>query len=370
MSTPSFMRTLTSFFVLLSVIFSALTAVPVEELNKTQVKNVIFMIGDGMGENHLEKTKQATGKELVMETLPLRGQSETASASSAVTDSAAGGTALACGVRTINGCIGVYNTDFTGAFSHPQNLCEAAMGIGKKVGVVTTDSTSGATPASFSAHTSSRSNEKDISEQQLCAGYDLIWGAPSDSVTAEGAQANGLTFVSSLSEMNALSAGSKSFGQFSGDLYKAENPTDDQPVLSEMTAKAIELLDNEDEGFFLMVEGAHIDKRSHSNDAEGMQEALLEFDKAIATALEFAEQDGETLIIITADHETGGIKKNSDGIYDFTQGSHSGANVPLIIYGSSDFIKDAQAIQNKQVAIYAARSMGLTPEQFPKKIAA
>ncbi|NLA76846.1 MAG: alkaline phosphatase [Clostridiales bacterium] len=365
-----FMRTLTSFFVLISVLISALSAVPPEELNKTQVKNVIFMIGDGMGENHLEMTKQATGKELVMDTFPIRGQSETASASSTVTDSAAGGTALACGVRTINGCIGVYNTDFTGAFSHPLNLCEAAMGIGKKVGVVTTDSTSGATPASFSAHTSSRSNEEDISLQQLSAGYDLIWGAPSTSVTADGAQANSLAFVTTLSQMNALTPGTKSFGQFGGDLYLLDNPADDQPVLSEMTVKAIELLDNDEEGFFLMVEGAHIDKRSHSNDAEGMEEALLEFDKTIAAVLEFAQQDGETLVIVTADHETGAIKTNGDGIYDFTSGSHSGANVPLLIYGSSNFIKNGEAIKNKQVAIYAARSMGLTPEQFPKKAAA
>ena len=126
-------------------------------------KNVILMIGDGMGFNTIEAAKKLKTPALSMETMPVRCQSETRSASSRVTDSAAGATALACGVRTYNGAIGVYN--FAGLSvknNVPKSLCEVAKENGKLAGVVTTDKTSGATPACFSAHAAQRKLEKDI----------------------------------------------------------------------------------------------------------------------------------------------------------------------------------------------------------------
>ncbi len=113
-----------------------------------------------------------------------------------------------------------------------------------------------------------------------------------------------------------------------------------------------------------MVEGAHIDKNSHSNNADGMKEAVLEFDNAIKIALDFAKADGNTLVVITADHETGGITL-ADGTYNFTQTSHSGANVPLFVYGCDNFIKNGEAIKNTDVSKYVSVAMGATNEAFP-----
>ena len=134
------------------------------------------------------------------------------------------------------------------------------------------------------------------------------------------------------------------------------------PTLTEMTAKAIDLLDDDEDGFFLMVEGAHIDKNSHSNNGDGMKDALLSFDKAIGYALEYAETHGDTLVIVTADHETGGITLQ-DGEYIYTTGDHTGANVPLLVYGCDDFIKNGEAIKNREVSRRVACVMG--EKKFP-----
>ena len=335
------------------------------------VKNVILMIGDGMGENHLNLAKQE-GVELFMESsYDLRGQSETRSLME-VTDSAAGATALSCGVRVINGTLGIYGYDPFGLFATPRSITEVAMDHGMKTGIVTTDSTAGATPAGFSTHTTSRSMEASITCQQLESGLDLIWGASSDSMDEDKAAENGFSVITTKEEMDALTAGSRSFGQFSGDMWRQEVPEDDpSPNLSEMTEKAIELLDG-DEGFFLMVEGAHIDKHSHKTDegnhypqkVANMTEALSEFDDAIEAAVNFAEEDGETIVIVTADHETGAITEE-DGAYVYTSGSHSGANVPLFVYGSRTLIPDGEAVENRSIPVRIADALGF--DDFPAK---
>jgi alkaline phosphatase len=329
------------------------------------VKNVIILIGDGMGENTLELAKQERGIDLFMETIPVRGQSETRSFNSTVTDSAAGGTALACGVRTNNGCIGVFPHDVYAFVSYPANITELAMEQGKKAGIVTTDSNTGATPASFSAHTYLRTNADYIATQQVNSGIDLIWSAASDETTANMCTSNGYAYITTRTELLSLKKGQKSFGQFSSDLWRAEKETD-TPTLVEMTDKAIELLDNED-GFFLMVEGAHIDKNSHDNNVEGAVEAVYEFDKAVQAAVKFAENDGNTLVIVTADHETGAITLVDDK-YVYTSGSHSGANVPLFVYGSNSFIENGQVVKNIDVARFMAFSMGYADGYLPCEV--
>ena len=141
------------------------------------IKNVIYLIGDGMGFNHLEKAKNERGISLTMDTFPLQGASMTRSHSNAVTDSAAGGTALSTGERTFNGGIGVYFSDSNAVFSYPKNITELCLERGMMTGVITSDETSGATPASFSAHESDRGNTEEITEDQLNSGINLIWGA-------------------------------------------------------------------------------------------------------------------------------------------------------------------------------------------------
>ncbi len=334
----------------------------------TKIKNVIYLIGDGMGFNHLEKTKNERGIELVMDTFAIRGESMTRSLTNKVTDSAASGTALATGVRTYNGAIGVYLTDSLDVVSHPKNLTELCLERGMKTGVITTDETSGATPSAFSAHESNRDKAGGITEDQLNSKIDIIWGTENGVATKEAANSKGFTYVTTYDEMMALEEGSRSFAQFTNNLWTVEQSDENTPNLEQMAEKAIDLLDDTDEGFFLMIEGAHIDKHSHSNEDANMTEALMEFDKTIEMVLEYAEKDGETLVIITADHETGGIVKNGDGTYSFTQGSHSAANVPILVYGSDKLIENGEVINNYEIPIRIAYILGFTKEQFPFEV--
>ena len=238
------------------------------------VKNVIYMIGDGMGPNHLEKTKHDLGIELAMDTMPYQGRSRTRSLSDFVTDSAAGGTALSSAVRTGNRMLGVYMWDKTNFATHPISITELCLERGMMTGVITSDSTSGATPASFTVHTSDRGNEEDISLQQMASDFDLIWGTASESITEEGCEQGGYQYISTLSEMNALEPGSRTIAQFTNAVWHLDNTDEDTPTLRQMANKAVDLLDDTDEGFFLMIEGAHIDKNSHENNDAGMVGAV------------------------------------------------------------------------------------------------
>ena len=233
-------------FTVIVMFFSSFTAAftPAEE-KKTdfdQCKNVIFMIGDGMGFNSLEKTKYEEGIDtLAMNTFPLQGESKTASANNAVTDSAAGGTALATGVRTNNSMLGVYPYDGNDLSSHPQNLTEQAMALGKLAGVITTDSTSGATPASFSVHTSDRGNEEDITFQQLHGDLTVMWGTATASFTEADAEENGFECIYDKASMDALTEGTRSFGQFRDAVWH-QTGINGMPTIAEMTVKAIEII--------------------------------------------------------------------------------------------------------------------------------
>lgn len=337
-----------------------------EPVELTQVKNVIFMIGDGMGFNSIEKAKKESGREeFALDTFKVCGQSETRSASSAVTDSAAGGTALATATRVNNGNIGVYAYDMLNYVSHPENLCELAISQGKLAGVITTDSTSGATPASFSAHTSDRGNEEPITSQQVHSDLTLVWGGKTATYTANLGKVNGFKTITNKAEMDALTEGSRSFAQFSAETWH-EKALENMPTLSEMTSKAIDLLDDDKDGFFLMVEGAHIDKNSHKKNGEGMIDALLSFDDAIGVALEYAKTHKDTLVLVTADHETGGITLEN-GSYVYTTGSHTGKNVPLFVYGCNNFVGNGEAIENREVSRRVAICMG--ENNFPIRVA-
>jgi len=367
--TALLMSGILSFGTTFGIFVPATTTAPEDYLD-SNIKNVIYLIGDGMGFNHLEKTKNERNVELTMDTFEFQGESMTRSYSSSVTDSAAGGTALSSGVRTYNGAIGVYLFDPLDVFSHPKNLTELCLESGMMTGVITTDETSGATPASFSAHSSNRDNTEDITEDQLTSEIDLIWGAQNGVATKSEAESKGFTYVTTYDEMMALEEGGRSFAQFTNNLWTLEQSDENTPNLEQMAMKAIDLLDDTDEGFFLMIEGAHIDKHSHSNEDENMTEALVEFDKTIELVLEYAKADGETLVVITADHETGAIVANDDGTYSFTSGSHSDANVPVLVYGSDKLIENGEILNNYEIPIRIAYILGFTEEEFPFEIVA
>ncbi len=357
-----------------------LAAVPVSVLTVQSgaaaapaVKNVIIMIGDGMGENHLQLARQE-GYDLYMDTFyDLRGQSRTSSASHITTDSAAGGSALSCGVRIINQTVGVYAADPFNLVSHPRSIMEEAIARGMRTGVVTTDKTTGATPAAFSAHVLYRKQAEAIAKQQVASELTLIWGAGGD-ISREDAVANGWKYVTTKEEMDALLPGSRSIGQFSSNMWRVPMREDDpSPSLAEMTVKSIELLNKKNgAGFVLMVEGAHIDKNSHTSDngndypakRASVANAVKGFDDAVHAAVKFARADGNTIVVVTADHETGNIYK-SGGEYKFHSHEHTPRNVPLFVYGCKDLISPGQAVDNYTIPQRLAQKLGWENAAFP-----
>ncbi len=341
---------------------------PAEEAE--EVKNVIILIGDGMGFNHLHSTEKTHGVELqIFDRFEYYGEQMTRSASALVTDSAAGGTALAVGNRTINGYVGVYPTDPLGAIAVPASITEVAMKYGKATGVVTSDSIMGATPSAFSAHVRDRDLAADIFAQQVVSDIDLIWGAAADIVTESEVVANDKVYVDNLTEVKALVPGQKSIGQFDSTTMWKGLDNGDQPTLSELAAEAIDILSQDEDGFFMMLEAAHIDKRSHDRDGEGAMEAVLEFDRVVDVVLDFAEKNGNTLVIFTADHETGSVTLQKDGTYKWTTGSHSGVNVPCFVYGADSFIADGDVINNTDIPDFAVAYMTNNEQEFPCPVA-
>ncbi len=348
-----------AFLITVSCITPAFSIVLIDE-----VKNVIIMIGDGMGENHLEWTKSELGVELEMDKLPYQGYSKTDSLSG-LTDSAAGGTALSCGLHCFNSNLGTLSVLINGrgaiAFNY-MNVSEAALKIGKKAGIVTSDVNSGATPASFSVHTYKRELTEEITKQQAECNLDLIWAADNGVSDKKMFEDNGWTYSTTENELKELDKNKRSFAAIKGNIFYDTGDENDAP-LSELTELAIDKLDNE-KGFFLMVEGAHIDKNSHSNIKDGMMNSLVEFDKAVKCAVDFAKKDGNTIVIVTADHETGAITKDENGQYGFTSGDHSKADVPLRLFGSDGLVKNGEHVANTEVGKFIAKKLGYT-ERFP-----
>ena len=343
-----------------------------KDYEEGKYKNVILMIGDGMSFEHIAATEKYNNVDLVMNNMPVQLKSDIDSFLIPATDSAAGGTALATGMRVWINSVGVYPFDpfSCNDMNVPISLGELVKANGKATGVVTTDKTSGATPSDFSAHVLSRDMEEEICADQLKNGFDLIWGGATESINKENTAANGWTYISTEDEMNALEAGSRSFAQFSFDDLKNCTSNYNTPSISEMTTKAIELLDANENGFFLMVEGACIDKFSHDNVLDGALMCTEEFDKAVAAALAFAEADGETLVVVTADHGTGGLTLDKDtGDYYFTHGTHNIWDVPVFVSATDAGFTSGKEIANRDIPTQIARVMGYGKTQFPATIA-
>lgn len=291
-------------------------------------KNVILLIGDGMGYAQVSAARLAQGKKLHMDQIKTMGTMTTASANSMVTDSAAAGTAMATGLKTNNGMISV-----TPDGKRLKTILEAAREKGKATGLVSTTRITHATPAVFAAHVPDRDDEITIADQMINANVDVLLGGgksyfvPASAggkrtdnrdLTAE-AKTMGYAVVGTKDELAAVKDG-KVLGLFNKSHlnYEVDRDLTKEPSLAEMTAKAISLLDknnNEDKenkeskhkGFFLMVEGGRIDHAAHANDPSGVYGDTLAFDAAVKVALDYAEKNNDTLVIVTADHETGGL---------------------------------------------------------------
>ena len=416
---------------------------------ESRAKNIILFIGDGMGFNHTEATSYwATGQQagLTMQQCPFQLACSTYPARSigydpdrawegaeyvklGATDSAAAATALACGIKTYNAALGV---DFNG--KPRTNVLERAERWGKATGVVSTVPFSHATPAGFVAHQPRRNDYHGIAEDMLCnSAADVIIGAGHPwydkdhkkldtakftyiseatwgkvMAGAAGADANGdgspdpWTFLEETASLKALGSGptpERVFGLVevgsttqqgrSGDanaLPFVAPLTADVPTLKDLTLAAINVLDEDPDGFVLMVEGGAIDWASHSNQTGRMIEETLDFDKAIQAAFQWVEANGgweENLIIITADHECGGLGKpdSQKGLepvinrgegqapgLQWYSGGHTNSLVPVYAKGAGaellklvadqeDSIRGAY-LDNTEIPLVMTRAMG------------
>lgn len=313
---------------------------PVENIPiGTKPRNIILMIGDGMGTAQLFAAYTANGGALNITSLPYSGFATTQSADDYTTDSAAGGTALSTGQRTYNGAIAV-DVDRKPI----STILEIAEKNGKATGLVSSSAITHATPASFIAHNVSRNNYEEIAEDFLKTDIDIFIGG-GKSFFEE--RKDGRNLLKELEEKNYRIFDSiyqaANYHQLPMAILTASehNPTYPErgDLVQEGTAKAIKALRQHDNGYFLMVEGSQIDWGGHANNTAYIIKEMLDFDKAVGKAIELAAIDGETLIIVTADHETGGMSIESGDfekgeVYaKYTTGNHTGIMVPVFAFG-------------------------------------
>jgi len=286
-------------------------------------RSVILLIGDGMGEAHRTAARlYSVGRDgqLAMDTLPMTGMARTWSTDYVVTDSAAAGTALATGIKTHREAVAV---DANG--NSASTILEIAKDAGKSTGLVTNVQLADATPASFAAHNIDRRDYLGIALDMFNHNVDVLLGGgedyflpkgtagcfPDDGDRTDGrnlideAAANGYKHVCTAADLGSVdpSTTDKLIGTFAD--YEMARPY--APGLAEMTDKALAILDKNSGGFFLMVEGGQIDLAAHANNAVGMLGDVAGFDAAVQVALQYQAQHPETLLIVTADHATGGL---------------------------------------------------------------
>ena len=283
--------------------------------------NLIMLIGDGMGVyqtllyDYLTDTSDYSDGEdfFYGYALPYHGFSMTASLSG-VTDSAAGGTALATGYKTYNDYVGIDRDK-----NELKSLTELAAELGKATAVMSTENRTGATPSTFSAHTDSRDNTSDILKDQvaLTQKYGTVIECGYDYYTASYIE-----------------------------------------VIEEYITKTLDTLDDDNDGFFLMYEEAHIDKKSHKGNMEGTFLALIRFNQAIARFMEYAFYHPGTAVLITADHETGGLRPGEDGTLAYSAEGHTLDDVPIFAWGIGLDVIDGQTVENTEIARIFASLMG------------
>ena len=291
------------------------------EANTTPVKyefeeaeNAILMIGDGMGENHIEAAEKEGMTKFYAKSMPNIGTAVTYSysvnplGSAAYTDSAAAGTALATGYKTINGYVGLnHNAEII------PNVRELAQEAGAKTAILTTDAITGATPGAFLAHCSDRGNTSAIQSQ-----------------------------IDSLFIVNKITI--------------AEGSLDENLLSREK--KALETIAAENSRFFMMLEEGYIDKKSHSNDYDGMVHTVKRFNDTIAYAMEFTLMHPNTVLIVTADHETGDLREETDGSFKYYSTNHTNKDVPLFAMGKGTEILTKNPCDNTNIAKFIAKVYG------------
>ncbi|WP_019638499.1 alkaline phosphatase [Paenibacillus fonticola] len=308
---------------------------------KGESRNLIVLIGDGMGPAQVSAARYFQQYQHGVKSLNLdpyyvgqattfadRGEDGGQVVSGIVTDSASAGTAFATGNKTYNAAISVSNEDVSRPFA---SVLEAAELSGKATGLVTTARITHATPAVYASHVRSRDNENAIASQYLDSGVDVLFGGGesffvtkdekgkrTDKNLLPEFEAKGYKVVKTGQSLSGLTAkDSKVLGLFGGShVAYVPDRTAAIPSLAEMTSKALEILAANENGFAIMIEGGRIDHAGHANDFPTMIQETLDFDEAFKVAIEFAKKDGNTSVVVTADHETGGLSLSRDNIYE------------------------------------------------------
>ena len=327
--------------ILTLALFAVVVLIPVHAQKKTaRPDNIILLIGDGMGVAQVYAGLTANHGVLNISKFKSIGFCLTYSASDYITDSGASGTAISTGYKTYNGAIGVDSDTIV-----RKTILEYAADKGLSTGLVSTSAITHATPASFVAHQASREYYENIARDFLNSGIDVFIGGGKNHFTV---RKDSLDLVKALRQKGYLVSFSMDTirqvrqGKLAGLTAAEHNPSmvagrgDMLPVA---TQTAINILSGNKKGFFLMVEGSQIDWAGHANNGESLVREVIDFDKAIGRALDFAAKDGNTLVIVTADHETGGLSivdgnfKEGAVTTKFSTLDHTGIMVPVFAWG-------------------------------------
>jgi alkaline phosphatase len=306
--------------------------------------NIIFMVGDGMGLGQITAGMYARHNMSQFERFPVTGLIATHSSRQLVTDSGAGATAFACGCKTYNGAIGV-----DGKKVPCSTLLELADSLGLSTGIVVTSSLTHATPASFYAHVNERANMEDIAVWMVQQRIDFLVGGGSKYFNKRTKDQRNLIqemrksgYEVAFNPLDSIPNPKQYDQPFCWFTAEAEPPAwgKGRTYLSKMVEQAPQFLQkrNTQKGFFMLVEGSQIDWTGHANDKLALIDEMNDFEAAVKAALDFAEKDGHTLVVVTADHETGGMGilqgSNQDSLeIKYATKSHTALMIPVFAYG-------------------------------------
>jgi len=321
-------------------LFILLALVGFSQKRNKHPKNIILMVGDGMGVAQIYAGLTANHGTLNLEQCTTVGFHKNQASDQYVTDSAAGATAFASGQKTYNGAIGV---DANGK-SIPTILEEAEKN-GLATGLVATCSITHATPACFISHQPSRSLDENIALDFLKTDIDVFIGGGRKFFTqrndglnlSDSLKARGYQIANSIAEAQQITSGK--LAAFLADEQQARFSAGRADELVKSTEVALQLLKSNKKGMFMMIEGSQIDWGGHGNDTQYIVDEMIDFDNAIGKVINFAKKDGKTLVVITADHETGGLILTGGDLNtrsvagNFCSTDHTAVMVPVFSIG-------------------------------------
>lgn len=305
-----------------------------------KVKNVILMIGDGMSLMHVYTAWAANRGKLWLENAQATGLSKTWAVKKLVTDSGSGGTSLATGVKTVYHAVGV---DPDG--KPLTSLVDVAKELGKDAGMAVTCRLWDATPCDFCCHNIDRDKEEELVGDYPTSGVDFVFGGGAQKFTNrkdgrdifKELQKKGYHVSRTLDDFFAYDKNSRIFAV----PYDKDTPLPDErgDLLARASMKGISLMNQNKNGFFMMIEGSQLDDYGHFNQLDLLMKETLDFDQTVGEVMKWAAKDGETLVVVTADHETGGLTlvngNKDEGRVEccFSTKDHSGAMVPVYAFG-------------------------------------